>query len=53
MIDIKKIREEFDATVEQLARRGVEKANIQKAKEFNHITLNYIDRAYAEKTQME
>ena len=23
MIDIKKIREEFDATVEQLARRGV------------------------------
>ena len=35
MIDIKKIREEFDATVEQLARRGVEKANVQKAKDLD------------------
>ena len=35
MIDIKKIREEFEATVEQLARRGVEKENVQKAKDLD------------------
>ena len=32
MIDIKKLREDFDATYEQLARRGVEKENCLKAK---------------------
>ena len=32
MIDIKKLREDFDATVAQLARRGVEKATLEKAK---------------------
>ena len=31
MIDIKKIREDFDATAAQLARRGVEKERVQKA----------------------
>ena len=32
MIDIKKLRDDFDATYEQLARRGVEKENCLKAK---------------------
>ena len=32
MIDIKKIREDFDATAAQLARRGAEKERVQKAK---------------------
>ena len=35
MIDIKKIRDEFDATAEQLARRGVEKGTVQKAKDLD------------------
>ena len=43
MIDIKKIREEFDATVEQLARRGVEKANVQKAKDLDKKCMNRRD----------
>ena len=33
MIDIKKIRGEFDAPAGQFALRGVEKANIQKVKD--------------------
>ena len=32
MIDIKKLREDFDATAAQLARRGVEKETLEKAK---------------------
>ena len=35
MIDIKKIREDFDATAAQLARRGVEKERVQKAKDLD------------------
>ena len=35
MIDIKKIRDEFDATAEQLARRGVGKETVQKAKDLD------------------
>ena len=35
MIDIKKIREEFDETVAALARRGVEKETVQKAKDLD------------------
>ena len=35
MIDIKRIREEFDATAEQLARRGVEKENVAKARDLD------------------
>ncbi|MBO7165889.1 MAG: serine--tRNA ligase [Kiritimatiellae bacterium] len=35
MIDIKKIREEFDATVEALARRGVEAQTIAKARDLD------------------
>ncbi|MCQ2389471.1 MAG: serine--tRNA ligase [Kiritimatiellae bacterium] len=35
MIDIKKIREEFDATCAQLARRGVEREKVQKAKDLD------------------
>jgi hypothetical protein len=43
MIDIEKIREEFDATAEQVARRGVEKANIQKAKDLDNKCMNRRD----------
>lgn len=35
MIDIKKVREDFDATAAQLARRGVEKEKVEKAKELD------------------
>ena len=35
MIDIKKIREDFDATAAQLARRGMEKERVQKAKDLD------------------
>ena len=35
MIDIKKLRDDFDATYEQLARRGVEKEKCLKAKELD------------------
>ena len=35
MIDIKKVREDFDATAAQLARRGVEKKKVEKAKELD------------------
>ena len=35
MIDIKKIREDFEATAAQLARRGVEKERVQKAKDLD------------------
>ena len=35
MIDIKKIRDDFDATVAALARRGVEKETVQKAKDLD------------------
>ena len=35
MIDIKKIRDDFDATVAQLARRGVEKETVQNAKDLD------------------
>ena len=35
MIDIKKIREEFDETGAALARRGVEKETVQKAKDLD------------------
>lgn len=35
MIDIKKVREDFDATAAQLARRGVEKDKVAKAAEFD------------------
>ena len=31
MIDIKKIRDDFEGTAAQLARRGVEKENVKKA----------------------
>ena len=37
MIDIKKIREEFDAPAGQFALRGVEKANIQKVKDLKFV----------------
>ena len=33
MIDIKKIRDDFEATVAALARRGVERETVQKAKD--------------------
>ena len=32
MIDIKKLRDDFDATAAELARRGVERAVLEKAK---------------------
>ena len=35
MIDIKKLREEFDATAAALARRGVEKAVLEKARDLD------------------
>lgn len=35
MIDIKKLRDDFDATAAALARRGVEKATLQKAKDLD------------------
>ena len=35
MIDIKKLREEFDATAAALARRGVEKATLAKARDLD------------------
>ena len=35
MIDIKKIREDFDATAAQLARRGVEAAKLEKARDLD------------------
>ena len=35
MIDIKKVREDFDNTVSQLARRGVEAEKVQKARDFD------------------
>ena len=35
MIDIKKIRDDFDATAAALARRGVEKETVQKAKDLD------------------
>ena len=35
MIDIKKLRDEFDATVAALARRGVEKAELEKARDLD------------------
>ena len=35
MIDIKKLREEFDATAAALARRGVEKAILEKARDLD------------------
>ena len=35
MIDIKKIREDFDSTVAQLARRGVEQEKVAKARDLD------------------
>ena len=35
MIDIKKIRDDFDATAAALARRGIEKETVQKAKDLD------------------
>ena len=35
MIDIRKIREEFDATAAQLARRGVEQEKVAKARDLD------------------
>ena len=35
MIDIKKLRDEFDATVAALARRGVEKERLEKARDLD------------------
>ena len=35
MIDIKKIREDFDATAEQLARRGVEQEKVARARDLD------------------
>jgi seryl-tRNA synthetase len=35
MIDIKRLRDEFDATVAALARRGVEKAELEKARDLD------------------
>ena len=35
MIDIKKIREDFDNTVAQLARRGVEREKVAKARDLD------------------
>ncbi len=35
MIDIKKLRDEFDATAAALARRGVEKATLEKARDLD------------------
>ena len=40
MIDIKRIREEFDATAEQLARRGVEKETVAKARDLTADAAN-------------
>ena len=35
MIDIRKLREDFEATAAQLARRGVEKAILEKARDLD------------------
>ena len=35
MIDIKKLRDEFDATAAALARRGVEKCELEKARDLD------------------
>ena len=35
MIDIKKLREDFDKTAAELARRGVEKERLEKARELD------------------
>lgn len=35
MIDIKKLREEFDETVAALARRGVERSTLEKARDLD------------------
>ena len=35
MIDIKKLRDEFDATAAALARRGVERERLEKARDLD------------------